>query len=441
MPILLLAHPQVASLLQSKATIFCTQNLQESQKWLRENSYGIILIDLDSCTLEQWDFLLPNYVYIGFSAHFSKLKEAQHLGLDIALHKHLYFVEHVHSSIENAQKSLALKRHNQELQEVLTQKNADQDISLLLGGIAHDFNNILSIIMGSTKVMMRTHNIDEMHQELLQSILEASHHGRDLSKQLMQYQNKKSEYCAIDTVLGRIGGLIKKVLPSNINLNITRAPDIRLNISATELIRILMNLILNARDAMPKGGEISIHTHALQSFVRIEVEDNGMGMPENVRTRIFEPFYTTKKDKGTGLGLAGVHSIVTKKRGRILCESTENKGTKFIVDLPNWKAPNIFILDTNTHRAQELQSLLHEQGHTSLHCQNIADLIQQTQQAHAPLGTIVVTESFAHSFPFEIFIRQYLILCGTENEDALWNAVLPPQSSAEQIFTALPLQK
>ena len=85
--------------------------------------------------------------------------------------------------------------------------------------------------------------------------------------------------------------------------------------------------------------------------------------------------------------------------------------------------------------------MLHAVGQTSVLCQNISDLIQQTQQAHARLGTIVVTESFAHSFPFEIFIRQYLILCGTENEDALWNTVLPTQSSAEQIFTALPLQK
>jgi signal transduction histidine kinase len=439
MPILIFAHPHITNLLQSSAPACCTQNAQEGKKWINDNKSGIIVIDLDSCSLESWNFRLAHFVYIGFSADFIKLREAQRLGLDIAIHKHLSFADHIDSAIENAKKMLALKVQNEELQEALTQKKEDQDLSLLLGGIAHDFNNIISIIMGSAKVMMRSQNIDELQNELLQSILEASNHGRDLSKQLMQYQNKNSEYCAVNTVLVRIGGLIKKVLPTNISLNIGNAPDVQLNISAAELIRILMNLILNARDALPEGGEISIHTKSLESFVRIEIEDNGIGMPDDVRARIFEPFYTTKKEKGTGLGLAGVHNIIRKKQGQISCSSTEKQGTKFTIDLPKWNAPNIFILDTNTARAQSLQKLLHKQGKSSVLCQNISDLIQQTKQAQ--LGTIVVTESFAHSFPFDVFIRQYLILCGCQKEESLWNVVLPLQSSAEQIFTAIPLQK
>ena len=188
---------------------------------------------------------------------------------------------------------------------------------------------------------------------------------------------------------------------------------------------------------MPEGGEISILTEELPPFLRITVEDTGMGMSEEIRSKIFEPFFTTKNEHGSGLGLTGVYNIITRKNGRIQCFSEHKKGTQFLIDLPISKEPQIFILDTDSDRAQQLQHLLEGKGSTSVLCQNLADLIQETQRTR--LGCIIVSEHFAQTFPFDLFTQQYLILCGNHQGDSLWNSIIPEYSSAETILDAIPL--
>ena len=435
MLILLFAHPQLSAFMPQDVDCFCTQNPEELLRWSKRNKSGIIVIDLDAYDVESWTFL-PSHVYIGFSSQVSTLSLAKKRGIQFVLSKQTSFREMLNITIQNAQEHISLEQKNQDLREIITQKKADQDISLLLGGISHDFNNILSIVLGSAKVLQYSSELSPVQEELVKSIIEATNHGKDLSKQLMQYQNKTLESCEINTVLHRIGSLIQKSLPGNITLSLSKAPSRKINISAADLIRILMNLIINARDAMPTGGDISIRVHELPAFVQIEVEDNGQGMTQEVQARIFEPFYTTKEKQGTGLGLAGVQSIIKKKKGRISCSSIVQKGTTFLIELPYWKAPEVFILDSDPQRAQHLHKIVISKGKTSVLCQSIADLIQKIQQA--PLGTIIVSESFSSSFPFEMFLRQYLILCGKAKDDDLWNLVLPSKSTAETIFQAFP---
>ena len=190
---------------------------------------------------------------------------------------------------------------------------------------------------------------------------------------------------------------------------------------------------------MPDGGSISIETKSHDCFLRISVQDTGLGMSEDIRAKIFEPFFTTKAQNGSGLGLTGVYNIISQKNGRIHCESKPNHGTTFIIDLPISKEPQVFILDTNTQRSHRLQNLLDNNGHTSVLCQNLADLIQETQRTHCALGSIVISEHFAQTFPFDLFTRQYLILCGKERTDSLWNIILPENSDAETILDIIPL--
>ena len=435
MPILLLAHPYLAQQLRLQE-LTCIQNTQDAQRWFASHPFGIVILDLDAFPANDWDFLLPDYTYIGLSHHITLLEQAQKQGLDIAIHKSLPFDKHLYLAIENAQKMLTLKKENSQLQVALCKTRTEQDMSLLLGGISHDFSNILSIVLGSAKILQQENN-DAATQELLQTIIDAGKHGKDLTKQLMQYQNQSIAQCDIEAVLQNVGGLIKKSLPPNIHLHISPTSSTQAKISATELIRILMNLIVNARDAMPKGGHISIQTENISGFIQITVQDSGIGMTEDIRSKIFDPFFTTKKEHGSGLGLTGVYNIITQKNGRIRCKSEPEKGTCFVIELPLFKNPQVFILDTDFHRAEQLQKLLESQGDTSVLCQNLADLIQETQRTH--LGCIIVSEHFSQTFPFDLFTQQYLILCGNQQKDSLWNTILPESSSAETILDAIPL--
>ena len=436
MKTLIFAHPQNLSLSSERSDYFWTQNPQDVVNWKRENTSGIIVLDLDACERELWN-VHPSYVYIGFSDNFELLQQAKKEGFHFIVSKGKDFSNSIHIAIQNAKENLILQQENNRLRELLCQNQSDQEMSLLLGGISHDFNNILSIVLGSAKVLKNTSELTASQNELLSSIIDATTHGKELSKQLMQYQNKSLESCDINTVLYRIGSLIQKSLPSNISLSISKSPQTKVNISAADLIRVLMNLILNARDAMPDGGEIQIHVRELPSFVQLLVQDNGQGMTPEVLSRIFEPFYTTKKKLGTGLGLAGVQNIIQKKKGQILCSSQKGEGTIFTIELPYWHPPDVFILDHDKERAKSVQNLIKSKGKTVVLCQNIADLIQKIQ--HAPLGTIVVSSSYSNSFPFEMFLRQYLILCGKAKEDDLWNVVLPPKSTAQTISQSIPV--
>lgn len=436
MKTLIFAHPHTALLSSICADLFWTQNPQEVLQWIKENARGILIFDLDAYDESFWD-INQAYVYIGFSSDFAKLARAKQAGFQFTISTQIHFPDALVMALQNAKENFNLRQENQRLKEMISQNKADQEMSLLLGGISHDFNNILSIVLGSAKVLQHSSDLTPTQNELISSIIDATAHGKELSKQLMQYQNKSLESCDINTVLYRIGSLIQKSLPPNVSLSICESTNAKVNISAADLIRILMNLILNARDAMPNGGEIQIHVHEHPSFVQVLVQDDGLGMAPEILSRIFEPFYTTKDKQGTGLGLAGVQSIIQKKNGQISCISQENKGTTFTIELPYWHPPDVFILDHDKERAQISQELINSRGKTVVLCQNIADLIQKIQ--HAPLGTIVVSGSYSNSFPFEMFLRQYLILCGKAKDDDLWNVVLPPKSCAQTILQSIPL--
>lgn len=227
-------------------------------------------------------------------------------------------------------------------------------IGQLAGGIAHDFNNILGVIMGNLELIELRSQNPPVVQERLASIKIASHRAAELTKQLLNFSRQQ----VTDQRLLSINDSIREALrfiDRTIEENIRIAPRLDTSVGAVmadpgQIQQVILNLVLNARDAMPQGGEITIETFPAAidqgqpthgavmpagNYVVIAVSDNGVGMDEATKQHIFEPFFTTKgSNQGTGLGLASVYGIVKQSNGFIWVYSELGKGTTFKVYLP-----------------------------------------------------------------------------------------------------------
>ncbi|MCB9563743.1 MAG: HAMP domain-containing protein [Kofleriaceae bacterium] len=213
-------------------------------------------------------------------------------------------------------------------------------VSQLAGGVAHDFNNLLSAIMLSAEAMLAHEPPDWPQRPLLTEIYETSIRGGALTRQLLSLGRRdlsKTGPVDVNVVIGELASLLQRLIPSNasLELDLAAAPCwIRGNQGLLE--QVLVNLVVNARDAMPDGGHVRIRTRvagdaaAGPAAVTLEVEDTGVGIDPAVRARIFEPLVSTKAaGTGTGLGLTTVHSIVRDLDGEIGVDSTVGQGTTF----------------------------------------------------------------------------------------------------------------
>ena len=251
----------------------------------------------------------------------------------------------------------ARKRAEAERERLLAQIQ-QQDrlaaIGQLAAGIVHDFNNIMATITLYAQVAARSPEIPDRIRERMLIINQQAQHATNLIRQILDFSRKAEiEPSPLDLLsfLERQVQLFKRTLPENINVALHNEPGAYLvNADPTSIQQMLMNLVVNARDAMPDGGDLQLrlaHCHiangdtppipqlAVGDWVQIDVADSGMGMPEEVRAHLFEPFFTTKPlGKGTGLGLAQVRSIVTAHHGEIAATSELGRGTTFTCYLP-----------------------------------------------------------------------------------------------------------
>ncbi len=243
------------------------------------------------------------------------------------------------ASKEQAQEQLAARN-----EQLLHAQRLDS-LGRLAGGIAHDFNNVLTAIIGHTEVLLRMHS-DELTKQSLTEISSASDRAAALTRRLLLFARKgEAQPRVIDASerLKQMEGLLRGLLPE-IELTIRLSAD-PLSILADEvqLEQVVVNLAVNARDAMPEGGKLEIRTSEAKrdgtSWVCIEVVDSGVGMPADVADKIFEPFFTTKGEYGTGLGLATTYGIVTEAGGDIEVQSTVGTGTRIAVWWPRIDSP------------------------------------------------------------------------------------------------------
>lgn len=222
-------------------------------------------------------------------------------------------------------------------------------LGAMAGALAHNFNNIISVINLTALACLESRDVGPDVRARLQQISEASRRAAELTRRLAQFSRAQELHmrpASINQVIGDVVTLIEALVSSNIKL-ITKLhpglPDV--NIDPIEMEQVLVNLILNARDAMPDGGQLVVATDLSRQnlgnanrdsdkqWVTVSVADTGSGIPETIVDRIFEPFFTTKP-QGTGLGLASAHGIVRQHNGYIKVESTVGIGTQFIVYLP-----------------------------------------------------------------------------------------------------------
>jgi PAS domain S-box-containing protein len=228
-------------------------------------------------------------------------------------------------------------------------------IGTLAGGVAHDFNNILTTIIGNAEMSLMQIHKDHPYHEAFSEIKKAAETGTSLTRQLLTLGRKQRTHIQsidLNQLIGQTEKMLRRLLKENITLHTRYAPDLRcIMADPTQVEQVLLNLSINAADAMPLGGRLTIETEnsGLDSqyfirkgvepksgeYVRITVTDSGHGMEKDVQARIFEPFFTTKeRGKGTGLGLATVYSIVKQSGGYIWVDSEPGKGTRFTIDWP-----------------------------------------------------------------------------------------------------------
>ncbi|MDH4082911.1 MAG: response regulator [Nitrospira sp.] len=227
-------------------------------------------------------------------------------------------------------------------------------VGRLAGGLAHDFNNLLTVIMGQSQVLLSEMDQNDAFRSRVEEMHKAGERARILIRQLLTFSRKQpseARVLSLNTVLADLEPMLGRLIGEDIRLTLRPSvDDLNVKTDPAWLEQVVMNLVVNAKDAMPKGGKLQIETTGVDldhaplyhirpitpgAYVRLSVADSGCGMTPEVQSHMFEPFFTTKEEgKGTGLGLSTVFGIVTQSGGGLDVTSKIGEGTRFDVYLP-----------------------------------------------------------------------------------------------------------
>ena len=251
---------------------------------------------------------------------------------------------------------IAIKRdisHELELEVQYRQTQKIDSIGRLAGGVAHDFNNILAVICGHTDLALAQLSSDAPLRSNLECIQESADRAANLTRQLLAFSRRQviePRRINLNELIVNLNKMLRRLIGEDIKLVTQTAPDLgQIKADPGQIEQVLLNLVVNARDAMPDGGTLTIRTdnvtldedyarsHLISpgDYVMVSVSDTGVGMTDEVKQHIFEPFFTTKEQgKGTGLGLATCFGIIQQSNGHIHSDSQVDKGTQFKIYLP-----------------------------------------------------------------------------------------------------------
>ena len=267
------------------------------------------------------------------------------------------FVEDGHLvRVWGTQRDVTDQRH---LEEQFRQSQKMEAVGQLAGGIAHDFNNLLTAILGNTQLLMRELPPGDSKRGDVEEIRKASERAASLTRQLLAYSRRQMlqpEVLDLNGVVAEMDKMLRRLIGEHIALVTVPAPDLgRVRADPNQIEQVVVNLAVNARDAMPDGGKLTIETSNVElddtfaqahlgsvpgPYALLTVTDSGTGMDATVRAHLFEPFFTTKEvGKGTGLGLATVYGIVKQSGGYISVYSEVGRGSSFKIYLPRIAAP------------------------------------------------------------------------------------------------------
>ena len=259
-------------------------------------------------------------------------------------------LERAHADLERRVEQRT--REVEDTQARLRQAQKMEAVGQLTGGIAHDFNNLLAVVMGNLEMMLRRHGAHDGMRRLAVPALEATRRGATLTQRLLAFsrqQTLKPRPTDVRDLVDSMLELLRRALGEAIAIEVDGGVGPRVAaVDATQLETAILNLAINARDAMPRGGTLRIRVDAVElcdrgsleglapgRYVLLEVADSGQGMAPGVLERVFEPFFTTKGDEqGSGLGLSMVYGFIRQSRGHVSASSSPGRGTVFRVLLP-----------------------------------------------------------------------------------------------------------
>jgi PAS domain S-box-containing protein len=317
--------------------------------------------------------------------------------------------------------------HLKHMEEQLRQAQKMEAVGRLAGGIAHDFNNLLTIIQGYSDLLQERVSTDDTAVRLLGEIRTAADRGTAIIAQLLAFGRKavvQPVVLDLNAVVAAMGSMLRRLIGDDIELTVTLDPvSWRVKADRGQTEQILLNLAVNARDAMPQGGTLSLTTRNVSveakevdstpgvppgDYVRLSVHDTGCGMDETTKARIFEPFFTTKDvGKGTGMGLAVVYGIVQQSGGHIQVTSAPGKGATFDTYLPRCRegtadqdraevlpsastgTETVVLVEDEEAVRRLAREILSQQGYTVLEAKDGPDALRLCQQYAGPIDLLV----------------------------------------------------
>ena len=320
-----------------------------------------------------------------------------------------------------------IEREKANLEEQLRQSQKMEAIGRLAGGVAHDFNNLLTVIKGYSQLSLLELKEDDPLKENIEEIKRATERAADLTRQLLAFSRRQIlevKVLDLNTILKNLDKMLRRVIGEDIELVTLLAEDLGMVKSDPgQIEQVVMNLAVNARDAMPNGGKLTIETANVEldeeyarahiavkpgCYVMLSVSDTGIGMTPEVKERVFEPFFTTKeKSKGTGLGLSTVYGIVKQSEGNIWVYSELGKGTTFKIYLPRVDEPleevtgevvkkelprggeTILIVEDNEEVRKLAARILKKQGYTVLEGSHGDEALNVCKQHKGPIHLMV----------------------------------------------------
>jgi two-component system cell cycle sensor histidine kinase/response regulator CckA len=269
---------------------------------------------------------------------------------------------------------LSLKDNSEQvkLERQVAQATKMQAVGQLAGGVAHDFNNILTAIIGHCDLMLMRHAPGDSDYDDIQQIKHNSNRAAGLTRQLLAFsrqQTMRPQVLQLPDAVAEVSNLLKRLLGETVTLVVKHGRNLgSVRADPGQLEQVIVNLAVNARDAMPTGGTLTLQTYAVAAsevrrlgseilpvadYTALSVTDTGIGIPPESIGKIFEPFFTTKEvGKGTGLGLSTVYGIVKQSGGYIFADSTVGKGTSFVIYLPVHHAPAVPVAEPARIRAE-----------------------------------------------------------------------------------------
>lgn len=314
-----------------------------------------------------------------------------------------------------------------QLEDQLHQSQKMEAIGRLAGGIAHDFNNILTIITGNCDLILNSTDLPGQQRDDIEQIRIAGQKAASLTQQLLVFsrqQTLQTQVINLNQIVTHVEPILRRLLPPAIELTVALDPEAGpIKADPGQFEQVILNLALNAKDAMPNGGRLTIETrqtfiddHYLTQSVKLDpgsyivlvISDTGIGMTKEIQNQIFEPFFTTKAiHKGTGLGLAIVHGVVKQSGGQILLTSQPGQGATFKIYLPHllhtptmtdsyesdggasYGSETILLIEPEDSIRELIRRILIRGGYTVLDTQNSSEALNLIEQYPHPIHLVL----------------------------------------------------